>query len=50
MVQSTKSNPKKNLDLRLLFKNTNNFESKIKSQKTKTNNHPFLKFITRRQK
>ena len=48
-IHSTKSNPKKNMDLRLLFnKSEQNQDQKVKN-KGYTTHHPLLKYVTKQK-
>ena len=47
-VQSTKHNPSRNMELKSMFRNPRE-EKKSKNSKVRGNNHPFLKFITKKQ-
>eukprot|EP00919_Chromeraceae_sp_WS-2016_P033640 GHVR01079497.1.p1 GENE.GHVR01079497.1~~GHVR01079497.1.p1 ORF type:complete len:143 (-),score=6.71 GHVR01079497.1:2881-3309(-) len=50
IVQSTKSNQKRNFELNNLFKNENGYESKKKYVTNKIGNHPLLKFVSNKNK
>ena len=47
-VQSTKHNPQKNVELKSMFRSSKD-DRKGRTTKPRTNNHPFLKFINKRQ-